>query len=1023
MMNLSFHVLRQHELPGVRIPRAKTRPFYFNLRIFALLFAIVGIGGEVLAQDVNVSGKVTDAKTGGIPGVTITVKGTTKGTNTDVEGNYQISVPGNATLTFSAIGYETKDVQVGNKSVVDVVLSEDVKALEEVVVVGYGTVKKKDATGAVSALGSKDFQKGIVSSPEQLMQGRVAGVQITQSSGEPGGGINVRIRGTSSVLGGNNPLFVVDGVPLSGDNTSSGGDNQGVGRQPAKNPLNFLNPDDIASMDILKDASATAIYGSRGANGVVLITTKKGRGKGTLDYSYSLGISNITKKYDLLSAAEYRAAKGQDQGASTDWQDVLFRTALTHQHNLSYGGGDASGNYRFSLGYLDQDGIVQTSNMKRYSVGFSGQKKFINDKLTIGSNLNFANTIDAGVPISENIGFEGDLMGSILKANPTRAVFNADGTYNQKDNSEPNPAAFVNLSKDRNNTLRALGNINAELEIFKGLKFKTVLGFDKSMASRKQAYSRDLFVTGIRDLGRVYVRDVETNNQLWENYFTYDKEFGNVTLNALLGYSYQSFEIGSKNVAATRFRTNDLDLMINNLAVAGTVTPKDETAVATVGSVIQNSSYTKDELQSYFGRVNLGFGTNSKYLFTGTLRVDGSSKFGGNNKYGYFPSGAFKWKLVEENFIPKDVFTDLAIRIGYGLTGNQAIPHNVYDRRDRYGDYSINDTGTNISGGGLSAVAFNNPDLKWESTVASNLGIDFSFFKGRLGGSIDLYNKSTRDLLFKVVAAQPAPNPFVYRNLDTDIQNRGIELSLNAAVIDGKKFSWEVLFNTSYNKNMVKDLVGTYDTGEINGQGLSGAFAQRLAAGQPLFAWYLREFGGFDENGNSIYPNGDRQQFLNGKSPLPKVTAGLTNNFRYGNFDLNFFFNGVFGHYIYSNTANAFFTQGSFNNGRNVTKDVIGNGEGALNSPDVSTRFLQKGNFVRLQNLTLGYRVPMKANKVISNARVFVTGQNLLTFTKYKGQDPEVNTNKQLNDIPSFGIDYTAYPRARTWTVGVNVAF
>lgn len=1023
MMNLSFHVLRQHELPGVRIPRTKTKPFHLRLGLFALLFAITGMCGKVLAQDINVSGKVSDAKTGGIPGVTVTVKGTTKGTNTDVEGNYQISVPANATLSFSAIGYETKDVAVGNKSVLDVVLSEDVKALEEVVVVGYGTVKKKDATGAVSALGSKDFQKGIVTSPEQLMQGRVAGVQITQSSGEPGGGINVRIRGTSSVLGGNNPLFVIDGVPLSGDNTSSGGDNQGVGRQPAKNPLNFLNPDDIASMDILKDASATAIYGSRGANGVVLITTKRGRGKGTLDYGYSLGFSKITKKYDLLNAAEYRAAGGQDQGSNTDWQDELFRTALTHQHNLSYGAGDASGNYRFSLGYLNQDGIVKTSNVKRYSVGFAGTKKFIGDRLTIGSNLNFANTLDTGVPISENIGFEGDLMGSILKANPTRAVYNADGTLNQISTTEPNPVAFVNLSKDKSNTLRALGNINAELEIVKGLKFKTVLGFDKSLSTRKQAYSRDLVVSGIQNIGRVYIRDVEANNQLWENYFTYDKEFGGVTLNALLGYSYQSFEQSSKNVAAANFRTNNLDLMVNNLGIAGTTEIKDATALKSVGSVVQNSSYTKDELQSYFGRVNLGFGNNSKYLFTGTLRVDGSSKFGGNNKYGYFPSGAFKWKLVEEEFISKTAFNDLAVRIGYGVTGNQAIPHNVYDRRDRYSDYVINQNGDGITGGGLNAVAFNNPDLKWESTAAFNFGVDFSVLKGRLGGSIDVYQKNTKDLLFKVVAAQPAPNPFVYRNLDTDIQNKGVELSLNAAIIDGKKFSWEVLLNASYNKNMVKNLIGTYDTGEINGQGLSGAFAQRLAEGQPLFAYFLRQFGGFDENGNSLYPNGDFQQFLGGKSPLPKVTTGLTNNLRYGNFDLNLFFNGVFGHYIYSNTANAFFTQGSFANGRNVTKNVIGNGEGALNAPDVSTRFLQKGDFVRLQNLTLGYRLPIKSSKIVSNARVFVTGQNLLTFTKYDGQDPEVSTNKSLNDIPSFGIDYTAYPRARTWTIGVNVSF
>ncbi|MBE9465005.1 TonB-dependent receptor [Dyadobacter sp. UP-52] len=989
---------------------------YYNF-LFLLLFSTAAAFG----QDVAVSGKVTDSKGSGLPGVAITIKGTTRGTNTDVDGNYQFAVPANSTLSFSSIGFEPKDVAIGNKSVVNVSLSEDVKALEEVVVVGYGTVRKKDATGAVSALGSKDFQKGIVTSPEQLMQGRVAGVQITQSSGEPGGGINVRIRGTSSVLGGNNPLFVIDGVPLSGDNTSSGGDNQGVGRQPAKNPLNFLNPDDIASIDILKDASATAIYGSRGANGVVLITTKKGKGKGSLDYGYSFGISNITKKYDLLNAKEYVAAGGQDQGSSTDWQKELFRTALTHQHNLSYGGGDNAGNYRFSLGYLNQDGIVQTSNVKRYSVGFSGAKKFINNKLSIGSNLNFANTQDTGVPISENIGFEGDLMGSILKANPTRAVYNADGGFNQVTTTEPNPMAFVKLSKDKANTLRALGNINAELEILKGLKFKTVLGFDKSMSTRKQAYSRDLLVTGITNIGRVYIRDVEANNQLWENYFTYDKEFGKVTLNALLGYSYQSFENSSKNVSAANFRTSDLDLMVNNLGIAGTVAIKDATALQSVGSVVQNSNYTKDELQSYFGRVNLGFA--NKYLFTGTLRIDGSSKFGGNNKYGYFPSGAFKWKIVEEEFVPKEVFTDLALRVGYGVTGNQNIPHNVYDRRDRYSDYVINQNGDGITGGGLNAVAFNNPNLKWESTAALNLGIDFSILKGRLSGSIDAYNKSTKDLLFKVVAAQPAPNPFVYKNLDTDIQNRGIELALNAVVIDGKKFSWEVLFNASYNKNLVKNLIGTYDTGEINGQGLSGAFAQRLAEGQPLFAYFLREFGGFDDNGNSIYPNGDFQQFLGGKSPLPKVNAGLTNNFKYGNFDLSIFFNGVFGNYLYSNTANAFFTQGSFANGRNVTKNVIGNGEGALNAPDVSTRFLEKGNFIRMQNFSLGYRIPLKSSKILSNARVFVSGQNLFTITKYSGQDPEVSTNKSLNDIPSFGIDYTAYPRSRTYTIGASFSF
>jgi TonB-dependent starch-binding outer membrane protein SusC len=980
---------------------------------------LVSVG--VYAQDKTVTGKVTDSgDKSGLPGVTVSVAGANKGTQTDVNGTYKISVPANASLVFSFVGFEKQTIAVGNKSVIDVSLVSDNKALEEVVVVGYGTVKKKDATGAVTALGSKDFNQGVVTSPEQLMQGRAAGVQITQANGEPGGGINVRIRGTSSVLAGNNPLFVIDGVPLSGDNTSAGNDQQGVGRQPAKNPLNFLNPNDIASIDILKDASATAIYGSRGANGVVLITTKKGKGKGSLEYNVSGAFSSITKKYDLLSAAEYKAAGGQDKGGSTDWQNELFRTAYTQQHDLSYGASDQSGAYRFSLGFMDQQGIILQSGVKRFSVGFNGNKKFINNKLTIGSSINIANTKDQGVPISENVGFEGDLLGSILKANPTRSVYNADGTFNQPGNTEPNPLAFLKLSKDNTNSLRALGNVNAELELMPGLKFKTVLGFDKSLSSRKAAYSKDLVVTSIHNIGRVSITDIETDNNLWENYFTYDKQIGNISFNGLLGYSYQSFEFTDKRVSAANFRTNDLDLMINNLGSAGNALPKDASNLQSVGSVINNSSNNKDELQSYFGRVNVGI--SNKYLLTATLRVDGSSKFGGNNKYGYFPSAAFKWKLIEEGFVPKDIFSDLALRVGYGLTGNQALPHNVYDRRDRYDAYGINQDANQINGGGLGAVAFNNPNLKWESTSALNFGVDFAILKNRLTGSIDYYKKNTKDLLFKVIAAQPAPNPFVFQNLDTDIENSGLELSLNLVAVDTKDFTWEVLFNVANNRNIVKNLPGLYDTGQINGQGLSLAFAQRLAAGQPLFAYFLREFGGY-EGDRTIYTGGDVQKFLDGKSPLPTVTGGLTNNIKYKNFDMSLFFNGVFGNYIYSNTANAYFTAGAFSNGRNVTRNVIGNGEGKFNAPDVSTRFLEKGDFVRLQNLSLGYRVPMGSSKTISGLRLYVTGQNLLTFTSYSGQDPEVSTNKELNGIPSFGIDYSAYPRARTWTVGASITF
>lgn len=982
-------------------------------KVFSLAVALLFSLGA-FAQDV-VSGKVTDAADGSsLPGVSVAVKGTSRGTQTDANGTFKINASKGSTLVFSFVGYVKKEVTVSSSTNLSVSLAADNQALEEVVVVGYGTVKKKDLTGAVTTIGTKDFQKGIVTSPEQLLQGRVAGVQITQSSGEPGGGINVRIRGTSSVYGGNQPLFVVDGVPLSGDNTAGGVSGTSLGSQPPKNPLNFLNPNDIASVDILKDASATAIYGSRGANGVVIITTKKGSGKGSLNYEASFGVSNITKKYDLLSPAEYaKINPTQNLGGNTDWQDELFRTALTKQHNLSFGGGDATGHYRISIGILDQEGIVRRSSVKRNNISFTGGKKFFGDKLNINSNLTISSNTDGGVPNGENSGFEGDLIGGVLKSNPTMPVFKSPGVYYQLNTSELNPIALLNLSKDNTNTLRALGNVNAELQIAKGLKFKSVVGFDQSMSSRKAAFSKDLVVAGILNLGRVSIADIETSNQLWENYFTYDKQFGKVTLNAMAGYSYQSFMNSGRFIQASNFRTNDLDIMINNIA-------STEFGSGKVGAFVSNSYATKDELQSYFGRANVSIA--DKYLLTATLRVDGSSKFGGSNKYGYFPSFAAKWKILQEDFMPKGgFFDDLGLRVGYGLTGNQNIPHNLYDQRDRYGDWGTGNDAAQVTGGGLGPVTFNNPNLKWETTAAYNVGLDFAILKNRLSGSIEYYQKNTKDLLFQVISAQPAPTPFAWKNLDTDISNKGIEVNLTGVVIDGKDFSWEVLVNGAYNKNMVNNLGGVYDTGAISGQGLTGAFAQRIAAGQPLFSFFLRPFGGFDKDGNSIYPLGDFQQFM-GYSALPTVTGGLTNNFKYKNFDLSLFFNGVFGNYIYDNTANAYFTQGALNNGRNVTKEVVGNGEGAFNAPDVSSRFIQKGDFIRLQNFSLGYNVPTKG-KVLSGLRIFLAGQNLLTFTNYKGQDPEVNTNKTINGISSLGIDYQAYPRARTITLGANFSF
>lgn len=978
----------------------------------------------------TVSGRVTSAEDGlGLPGVSIIEKGTSNGTVSDVNGNYSITVGENAVLAFSFVGYASQEIQVGTQSTINVTLHTDVTALSEVVVIGYGEVEARDATGAITSLKTEDFNRGVISSPEQLIQGRAPGVQITSASGEPGAGVNIRIRGTSSVRGGNNPLFVVDGVPLSGDEVTSGGSASSMGSSSARNPLNFLNPDDIASIDILKDASATAIYGSRGANGVVIITTKTGRGaEGTLDYSYNVGISNITRKYDLLNRDEFLAAyadfNGQDAaseidgGADTDWQDEILRTAITHNHNLSFGGGDDQSNYRFSIGYMDQEGIIRITSLERYTARFNGSRKFIDNRLTISTQLTLANTRDGGAPVTDNSGFEGDLLGTALKSNPTLPVRNPDGTFLQVSTNEPNPAAILAYSRDNTNTLRGLGNISGELQIFDALSFRTVLGFDRSLSSRKIAFSRDLKVSGIEDRGRLYLLDIEIDNKLWENYFTYDKEMGDVTLNAVLGYSYQQFSKGTKNMQFSNFRTSDLDLMINNLASVEHDPAEDQPDHEDrAGAVGTNSSLAIDELQSFFGRVNVGI--RDRYILTATLRADGSTKFGSGNKYGLFPSAAFKWRIGDEDFAP-DLFSDLNLRLGYGITGNQEIPHNLYQERQRYSDWGLNNS-TDLEGGGLSTVAFPSPDLKWESTSQVNAGLDFGFFANRLRGTLDYYYKKTNDLLMQVYSAQPSPQPFVWRNLDADVINSGLEIGLEADAVAESDFSWTIIGNIAFNHNEVRNFNSIINTGAIHGQGLSGAFAQRIMGGQPLFAWFVRDFAGYDESGNAVYNGGDIQQFV-GRSPIPTTTAGLTNNLRFRAFDLSIFFSGQFGHYVYNNTANAYFTAGALANGRNTTRDVVGSGEGRLNSPDVSTRFLEDGSFIRLQNVSLGYNFNL-VDKFISSLRVFVTGQNLFVITDYSGQDPEVNINKSLDGVPSLNIDYTSYPRARTFTFGVNASF
>lgn len=964
----------------------------------------------------TLTGTIIDAKTAEpLIGANVLIKGTSSGTITDYDGTFSLEVPDDATtLIITYTGYTDQEIEIGSQTNFNIALSPGT-LLEEVVVVGYGTVKREDATGAISTLNPDDFNQGVISSPEQLLQGRSAGVQITSDGGEPGGGVNVRIRGTSSVRSGNGPLFVVDGVVLSGGAVSPAGQNAGSsdagsGNTSPKNPLNFINPNDIASIDILKDASATAIYGSRGANGVIIITTKKGRtGRGALTYSTGVSVSTITNKLDILDAPAFLDAatalgaerSNIDFGAQTDWQDVIFRTAYSQNHNLSYGGGGEGSTYRFSLGMTDQEGIVEDSGLKRYSGSMSTNYDLFDGKLSIQTKLSVANVLDENPQISNDAGFTGDLLSGAWRANPTRPIFESDGvTYAQPDQTERNPGAIIAFTKDNTNTLRTLGSISANYNIASGLDYKFNLGVDRTNSERRSAISSDLNVPRFRDGGGAATfSEVLSYSKLLEHTLSYSKEVKKHQINLLAGYSYQDFNNQSRFLTATNFQSTDLEVMLNNLEAAN-FSGSTETARG-------GSAKTKDELQSYFGRANVIL--SDKYIVTATLRADGSSKFGRNNRYGYFPSAAFAWKLSDEDFIPKSV-DNLKLRLGWGVTGNQEFPggNNIF--RQRY-------NGSNQ----LVDASFANPDLKWETTTQSNLGIDYAFLDYRLTGSIDFYAKSTEDLLFRTISAQPATQPFVWENLNGKVKNKGVEFGIEGVLIDKKDLNWTSFFNISFNKNEVEGIGRTINTGAISGQGLTGAFAQVITDGQPLYTYFLRDFQGFDDNGINVF-GGTGDPTLTGKSPLPDFTYGFTNSLTYGNWNLSVFITGQQGGYVYNNNANALFIAGSIAAAKNVTSNIAGNGESRFNSNDPSTRFLEDASFLRLQNLNIGYTFDTKDSEIFSDLRLSFVGQNLLTITDYSGQDPEVNVDKSINGVPSFGIDYSAYPRARSFNLNLTVS-
>lgn len=1009
-------------------------------------------------QAQEVSGTVSDAS-GPLPGASIVVKGTTTGAQTDFDGNYTLSgVPEDATLVFSYIGYANQEISVNGQTSIDVTLEEDAQALDEVVIIGYGQTTVKDATGAVALVSSEDFNKGVISSPEQLIQGKSAGVQITSSSGEPGGGASIRIRGTSSVRSNNNPLFVVDGIPLSGENTSAAAGDTGTGSSSAKNPLNFLNPNDIESVSVLKDASATAIYGSRGANGVVIITTKSGKtGSGQVEYSSDISYSTPAKKFDLLNRGQYLSAVAQfggdasalDYGYDTDWQDVVLRDAASQNQNVSYSKNYGSGNIRASASYGKQFGVVKNSAQERMTGRINVSQRFFDDKLKLDANVTISRINDDGVAISNTSGSTGDLLGSAYFANPTwpaRAGFTTGG-------AEFNPLQLLDYYKNESHTDRFLVNFSAEYSILENLKAKVSLGYDDSSSQTSTVQSGKTTNIGDADgeggQGEGFLGDLDATSKLMDITLNYTKEFDNSRFEALVGYSYQSFQRDGKNLEAQGFGTTDLNEMIRRINTAKLFAEgglngsyqqfgynNGGTFVNRLFPISQNESVASpgglpvealsgdyfdftDELQSFFGRLN--YSIADKYLLTGTLRVDGSSRFGPNNQYGYFPSGAFAWKINEEDFIP-EVFSTLKLRLGYGVVGSQdGLGYGNFTSRQRFASIGISKN-QDINPPGLETVSFTDPDLKWESTAQANIGLDFGFAEERFTGSIDVYRKTTKDLLLKQEAAQPSPQAFYFSNLDAEIVNQGVEVTMAYDIIRQEDVNWNLGFNFSYNENEVKNFDGLIPTGAINGNGLTGAYSQLLAGGRPLFSYYLREFGGFDADGFTIYPDGDVQQFV-GKSALPKVNLGINTGVSYKNWDFNAYLAGQYGFYLYNNTKNAYFTAGILAVGKNVTQDVVNSGESGANAADVSTRFLEKGDFLRLQNASLSYNVPMSGDGLFKSIRLSLIGQNLFVITDYSGLDPEVDTPKSLNNVPSLGIDYTSYPRPRTYTLGINATF
>jgi len=963
-------------------------------------------------QVVGISGKVTDGATREpLPGVTVLVKGTTIGTITNFDGDYVLNVEKGATVQFSYIGYKATELVIGDQTTLNVSLNVDTEQLEEVVIIGYGQVKKDDATGSVVAIKSDDFNQGSTNSPQELILGKIAGVNITSEGGAPGSGTTIRIRGGSSMSASNDPLIVVDGMPLD-NNTIDG----------MSNILNTINPADIETFTVLKDASATAIYGSRASNGVILITTKKGK-KGqdlriNFDGKYSVG--QIKETVSVLNATDFRnlvntraidhtsvnpALMGD---ASTNWQDQIFRTATGQDYNLGVSGAAASLPYRASFGYTNQEGILKTSYMERLTGTFNLNPDFFDNHLQINMGLK-------GMKINNRFAEKG-AIGNALRFDPTQPVSDDDPKYDKYGgyytwlmpdgtrnvNGTRNPVAQLMQRADRSDVKRVISDLQANYKLHflpemtvtvkGGIDYSTSDGY---IATDKLAAWTYASSTGVY---REYTQ--EKNNKLFNFLVNYAKDLESIDsrIDAMAGYEWQHFHETSGAVEWDRDNKKIEDL-------------KDAT-----------ESY----LVSFFGRLNYTF--KDRYLFTATVRQDGSSRFHKDNRWGTFPSFAFAWRMSEESFLKNvNSLSNLKMRLGYGITGQQELNSGDYPY---LGTYRLSDNRTQYQLGDqfYNLIRPNGYDasLEWEETTTYNVGLDFGFLDNRISGSLEVYKRKTEKLLNTIPV--PAGTNFTDRLLTNvgDLENKGLEFSLNAMPISKKDMSWEVGFNLAYNENKVTRLTNYDDpnyrgveVGGISGVGV-GNYIQIHAVDHPLNTFFVYEQV-YDTNGKPIeglYVDRNKDGVINQndkyyhKSPAPDVTMGFSSKFYYKNFDFGFSARAALGNYVYNNviigaryqelTVNEYLT--------NMPSEIkYSQFETAQQYSDY---FVRDASFLRLDNISLGYTLKkVIADKI--NIRLFSTVQNVFTITDYNGLDPEVKE----------GIDNDVYPRPRTFTFGLSANF